>query len=269
MTTAGAYGLGGVVRMEWRKLRTVRSTYWILLVFAAAMVGVAVLDGAGGPTNPAPSYDPTQSAFGGLALGQLTIGILGVLALSSEFSTGLIRATFAAVPRRGWALTAKTAVIAGVTLASGEVLAFVAFAAFPIAAPHGVPHATLSQPAVLRAVLLAGAYPCLIALFGLGLAGVIRHTAGAIAAIVGVLFVLPLVLLPLGWHSTVMKFLPWMIAVNSLTAVKPVTNSLSAAAGFGMLCLYAAVALAAGGWALARRDALARENQPVWTPSGG
>ena len=159
------------------------------------------------------------------------------------------------MPRRGRVLAAKAAVITGVTLASGEALAFAAFAAFPIAAPHGVPHASLGQPGVLRAVLLAGAYPCLIALIGLGLAGVIRHTAGAISAIVGVLFVLPLVLLPLGWHSAAIKFLPWMIAVNSLTAVKPVVNSLSAGAGFGMLCLYAAVALAAGGWALARRDA--------------
>jgi ABC-2 type transport system permease protein len=104
-------------------------------------------------------------------------------------------------------------------------------------------------------VLLAGAYPCLIGFIGLGLAAVIRHTAGAISAIVGVLFVLPLVLLPLGWHSAVMKFLPWMIAVNSLAAVKPVTNSLSAGTGLAMLCLYAAAALAAGGWALLRRDA--------------
>jgi ABC-2 type transport system permease protein len=255
MTTAGAYGLRSVARMEWRKLRTVRSTYWILFVFAAGMVGVAVSDGATGPVHPAPSYDPTQSAFGGLALAQLAIGILGVLTLSSEFTTGSIRATFAAVPRRGWVLAAKAAVIAGVTLAAGEALAFAVFAAFPISAPHGVPHASLGQPGVLRAALLAGAYPCLIALIGLGLAAAIRHTVGAISTIVGVLFVLPLVLLPLGWHNAVMKFLPWMIAVNSLTAVKPVADSLSAGAGFGMLCLYAAVALAAGGWALARRDA--------------
>jgi ABC-2 type transport system permease protein len=255
MTTAGAYGLRGVACMEWRKLRTVRSTYWTLLVFAAAMVGVAVMDGATGPTQPAPSYDPTQSAFGGLAVAQLVIGILGALTISSEFSSGSIRATFAAVPRRGRVLATKAAVLAGVTLAAGEALAFAAFAAFPVDAPHGVPHASLGQPGVARAVLLAGVYPCLIALIGLGLAAIIRHTAGTIAAIVGVLFVLPLVLLPLGGHGAALKFLPWIIAVNSLTAVKPVADSLSAGAGFGMLCLYAAVALTAGGWALARRDA--------------
>jgi ABC-2 type transport system permease protein len=247
--------LSGVVRMEWRKLRTIRSTWWILLVFAAGLVGVAVMDADMGPAQPAPSYDPTQNAFGGLAVAQLVIGILGVLTLSSEFTSGSIRATFAAVPRRGRVLAAKATVLAAVTLAAGEALAFAAFAAFQVAARHGVPHASLAQPGVLRAVLLAGAYPSLIGFIGLGLAAVIRHTAGAISAIVGVLFVLPLVLLPLGWHSAVMKFLPWMIAVNSLAAVKPVTNSLSAGTGLAMLCLYAAAALAAGGWALLRRDA--------------
>jgi ABC-2 type transport system permease protein len=255
MTTAGAYGLRSAARMEWRKLRTVRSTYWILLILAAAMMGLAVMDGASGPVHPAPSYDPTQNALGGLGVAQLVIGILGVLTLSSEFTTGSIRATFAAVPRRGRVLAAKAATITVVTLVAGEALAFAAFAAFRAAAQHGVPHASLGQPGVLRAVLLGGAYPCLIGLIGLGLAAFFRHTAGAIAMIAGVLFVLPLVLLPLGEHTAAMKFLPWIIAVDSLTAVKPVADSLPAAAGFGILCLYASVALAVGGWALARRDA--------------
>jgi ABC-2 type transport system permease protein len=255
MMPVGPQDMSGVVRMEWRKLCTVRSTWFILLVFAAGMVGFAALVGTASPRHPGPSYDPTENLFAGLALGQLAIGILGVLLLSSEFGSGSIRATFAAVPRRGSVLAAKAAVIAAVTLAAGEALAFAAFAAFQIAAPRGVPQPSLGQPEVLRAVLLAGAYPCLIGLIGLGLAAVIRHTAGAIAAIVGVVFLLPVVLLPLGEHSAVMRFLPEIIAENSLTAVKPVTDSLSAGAGFGMLCLYAAVALAAGGWTLARRDA--------------
>lgn len=97
-------------------------------------------------------------------------------------------------------------------------------------------------------------YFCLIALIGLGLAAVIRHPAGAIALIVGVVFVLPLALEPLGQHIAVMKFLPQIIG-ESITAVKPVADSLSPGAGLAMLCLYAAVALAAGGWTLARRDA--------------
>ena len=86
------------------------------------------------------------------------------------------------------------------------------------------PHATLGQPGVLRAVLMAGAYPALIALIALGLGAVIRHTAGAISAVVGILFVLPLILLPLGTsiQNSVGQFMPMLIAENSLTAVKPV-----------------------------------------------
>lgn len=258
MTTATmtrSPGLRSVARMEWLKLRSVRSTWWALLVFAVGMVGLAVLFGAHGPARPDASFDPTENALAGLAIGQLTIGVLGVLTLSGEFTSGSIRSTFAAVPRRGRVLAAKAAVMSAITLVTGEIGAFVAFGVFQIAAPHGVPHATLGQPGVLRAVLMGGAYPCLIGLIGLGLAAIIRHTAGAICAIVGVVFVLPLILLPLGENNAVMKFLPEMIAENSLTAVKPVANSLSAGAGFAMLCLYAAVALTVGGWALVRRDA--------------
>ena len=183
--------------------------------------------------------------------------MLGVLTITSEFSSGMIRATFAAAPRRPLVLAAKAAVIAAVTLVAGEILAFVAFGVGEAVLKNPAPHATLGQPGVLRAVLLGGAYPALIALLGLGLGAVIRHTAGAISAVVGVLFVLPLILLPLGTsiQNSVGQFLPMPIAENSLAAVKPVAHSLSAGVGLGMLCLYAAAALAAGGWALARRDA--------------
>jgi ABC-2 type transport system permease protein len=252
---AGSYGFRGVTRMEWRKLRSVRSTWWTLAVFAAGMVGLAILIGLKTPAHPDQSYDPTENGFAGLAIGQLALGALGVLALSTEFTSGSIRATFAAVPRRGWVLAAKAVVIAAVTLGAGEVLAFASFAVGQAAVPHAHVHAALGQPGVLRAVLMAGAYPALIALIGLGLGALIRHTAGAISAMVGVVFVLPLILLPLGQQNAAMKFLPMMIAENSLTAVKPVAHSLSAGAGLAMLCLYAAVALAAGGWAMARRDA--------------
>jgi hypothetical protein len=251
----GLRDLGGAVRMEWRKLRTIRSTWWILLAFAAGMVVIAILNADTGPAQPAPSYDPTQNALGGVGVAQFATGVLGVLMLSSEFTSGSIRATFAAVPRRGRVLAAKATVLAAAALAAGEALALAAFAAFQLATRHGFPHASLGQPGVLRAVLLAGAYPAMIGLIGLGLAAIIRHPAGAISAVVGLVFVLPVVLLPLGWHNPAEKFLPWMIAVNSLVAVKPVAGSLSAWTGFAMLCLYAAVALAAGGLTLLRRDA--------------
>ncbi len=251
----GHYGFRTVAQMEWLKLRSVRSTWWTLLVFAVGMVGLAILVMRG--QQHSASFDPTNDSFAGLAIGQLALGVLGVLAVTSEFSSGMIRATFTAAPRRPLVLTAKAAILASVTLVAGEIMAFVAFGVGQAVLKSQFPHAVLGQPGVLRAVLMAGAYPALIAVIGLGLGAIIRHTAGAISAVVGVLFVLPLILLPLGTsiQNSVGQFMPMLIAENSLTAVKPVAHSLSAGVGFAVLCGYAAAALAAGGWALARRDA--------------
>jgi ABC-2 type transport system permease protein len=104
---------------------------------------------------------------------------------------------------------------------------------------------------------MGGAYPALIALIGLGLGSIIRHTAGAICAVVGVVFVLPLLTVPMGASvaDAVQKFLPMEMAENTLTAVKPVAHQLSPGIAFGLLCCYALTVLVAGGWALARRDA--------------
>ncbi len=180
-----------------------------------------------------------------------------MLAITSEFSSGLIRLTFAAAPRRRLVLAAKTAVLAAVTLVAGEIMALAAWGLGEAVLRSPAPHATLAQPGVLRAVLMGGAYPAWIALMALGLGALIRHTAGAISAVVGVLFVLPLILVPLGTsiQNSVGQFMPMIIAENSLTTVKPVAHSLSAGVGVGMLCLYTVAALAAGAWALARRDA--------------
>jgi len=260
--TERGYGFRTVAQMEWLKLRSVRSTWWTLLVFAAGMIGLAILvmthqHWATMSAADRASFDPTNDSYAGLAIGQLALGVLGVLAVTSEFSSGMIRATFAAAPRRPLVLAAKAAIVAAVALVAGEILAFVAFGVGEAVLKNPAPHASLGQPGVLRAVLMAGAYPALIALIGLGLGALIRHTAGAISAVVGVLFVLPLILVPLGTsiQNSVGQFLPMVIAENSLTAVKPVAHSLSPGVGLALLCGYAAAALVAGGWALARRDA--------------
>ena len=259
--SGGRYGFRTVARMEWLKLRSVRSTWWTLLVFAAGMVGLAILvvahvHWATMSAADRALFDPTNDSFGGLIIGQLAIGVLGALAVTSEFSSGMIRATLAAVPRRPLVLAAKAAVVAAVTLVAGEILAFAALWAGEAVLRSPAPHATLGQPGVLRAVLMAGAYPALIALIGLGLGALIRHTAGAISAVVGVLFVLPLILELLGTsiQNAAGRFVPMLIAENSLTAVNPVPHTLSPGLGFALLVLYAAAALAAGGWALVRRD---------------
>jgi hypothetical protein len=260
--TAGRYGFRNVAEMEWLKLRSVRSTAWIMLVFAAGMIGIAILglshvDWSTMSAADRAGFDPTNDGFAGLAIGQLALGVLGALVITSEFSSGMIRATFAAVPRRPLLLAAKAVVLGAVTLVAGEVLAFLSWGIGEAVLRSPAPHAALSQPGVLRAVLMAGAYPALIALIALGLGAVIRHTAGAISAVVGILFVLPLILLPLGTsiQNSVGKFLPMIIAENSVSAVKPVSHSLSPGLGFAMLCAYAAAALVIGGVVLSRRDA--------------
>jgi ABC-type transport system involved in multi-copper enzyme maturation permease subunit len=258
--TRGGYGFRTVAQMEWQKLRTVRSTWFIVAIFAAALIGLAMLvvsheNYAQMSAAGRASFDPTYDAFLGLVLGQLLFGVLGVLAITPEFSSGMIRATFAAAPSRPLVLAAKAAVLGAVTLAAGEISAFAAFFAGQAILKAPAPHATLGQPGVLRAVLMAGAYPALIALISLGIGAVIRHTAGAVCGMVGVVFVLPL-LFSLGssLQATAQKFLPDTMR-NSLIAVKPVAHLLSPGLTFGLLCVYAMAALAAGAWALTRRDA--------------
>jgi ABC-2 type transport system permease protein len=256
----GSYGFRTVAQMEWQKLRTVRSTWYIVAVFAVAMIGLAML--VAGHENYAQlsaagraSFDPTYDAFLGLVPGQLLLGVLGVLTITTEFSSGMIRATFAAAPSRPLVLAAKAAVLGAVTLAAGEISAFAAFYAGQAMLKAPAPHAMLGQPGVLRAVAMAGAYPALIALISLGIGAIIRHTAGAICGLVGLVFVLPLLFsLSRSLQSTAQKFLPDTMR-NSLIAVKPAGHLLSPGLTFGLLCAYATVALAAGAWALARRDA--------------
>jgi hypothetical protein len=254
----GGYGFRTVAAMEWRKLRTIRSTWYIVAIFAVSMIGLAMIalshEGyAQMSAADRASFDPTHDCFIGLVLGQLLLGVLGVLAITSEFSSGMIRATFAAVPSRPLLLAAKAAVLGAVTLAAGEIVAFAAFFAGQAALQAPAPHATLGQPGVLRAVLIAGAYPALIALIGLGIGAIIRHTAGAICALVGVLFVLPLLFITPSLKNAGQNFLPHPM-VNALTSVTPPPGTLPPGVIFALLCGYAVAALVAGTWALTRRD---------------
>ncbi|HEY2239814.1 MAG TPA: hypothetical protein VGI21_13545 [Streptosporangiaceae bacterium] len=249
--------------MEWIKLRTLRSTGWGFGILAFSMVGFAVLVNAllsahwgHMSAGDRATFDPTNQGFTGLIIGQLVMGVLGVLTVTSEFSSGLVRATFAAAPRRPLVLAAKVAVFGGAALLAGEVLAFITFFAGELVLGHGVPHVTLATPGVARAVLMAGGYVALTGLFGVGLGAIIRRTAGGIAAATGLIFVIPFLTLPLpeSLRDSISKFLPEQIAASSITAVKPEAHSLSPGLGFAVLCLYAVVLLGAGAYTLAKRD---------------
>ena len=188
---AGHYRFRHVARMEWIKLRTLRSTWWTLAVTAAAGGAMAV---AVGLNTISRNADLTNNVLAGVIPGLLLIGVLGVLVMTSEYTSGMIRATLAAAPRRPLLLAAKAAVFGAVALAVGEAASFLAFFAGGAAFRHGVAAPTLSQPGVLRAVLLGGASYCLIGLLGLGLGAIIRHTAAAIAVLVaGVYLIGPII----------------------------------------------------------------------------
>ena len=211
--------------MEWHKLRTVRSTWYIVAVFAVSLIGLAVLalshEGyAQMSAADRAAFDPTHDCFIGL-------GARPVAGRHARRARDHDRVLLRDDPRhlrggrrRPLVLAAKAAVLGAVTLAAGEISAFAAFFAGQAVLPAPAPPATLGQPGVLRAVLLAGAYPALIALIGLGLGALIRHTAGAICAVVGVLFVLPLLFISPSLQNAAQNFLPHPM-VNSLTAVKP------------------------------------------------
>jgi ABC-2 type transport system permease protein len=255
----GRYGLAQAARMEWVKLRSLRSTWWTLAVTAAATVGIGLAVGHNSRDGAA---DLTNNALAGVVPGLLLTGALGVLTMTGEYSSGTIRTTLAAIPRRPLVLAAKAAVFGAVTLLVGEVASFTAFLAAAGTLRHGLAPLTLGDPGVFRAVVLSGAAYCLIGLLGLGLGAIVRYSAAAVGVLVAGVYVAAQVI---GFVARgAAAYMPLLILENSLSTTKPVTcgtdaascpHFLSAWAGLGVLSLYAVLALTAGGWLLARRDA--------------
>ena len=254
---AGRQGFRQAARMEWIKLRSLRSTPWMLLATTVGMIaiGVTAMANTKAPSPAdAASFDPVNNLLAGVVLGQLVIGLMAVLAVTGEYSSGSIKSTLAAVPGRRMILAAKAAVVGLVSLVVGEVVTFVTFFAGRMAMAGGVPHPSLGDPGVLRAVVLSGAYLAMVGLIGVGLGAAIRHSAAAIGALAGLFFVLPTLLAGLT-GTTLSKFMPTWIFSSSLGVSKPVADVLTPWAGLTVLCLYVVAALGIGGWLLTRRDA--------------
>jgi hypothetical protein len=250
---ASHYGFGNVARMEWIKLRSLRSTWVTLALTLAAAVAISV--DVGLSTHNA-GEDLTSNALAGVSAGLLMIGVLGVMVTTSEYTSGMIKTTLAAVPNRPLMLAAKAAIFGATALVLGEVASFISFFTGTLTLRHGIAAPTLGQPGVLRAVLLTGASYVLIALIGLGLGAIVRHTAAAVAIMVGGVYVAAQLAGSIA-HSLI-AYIPISIVAGSLSTTKPAGSGVhmfSPWAGLGLLCLYAAVLLGAGGWLLARRDA--------------
>jgi len=252
-----------VLTSEWIKLRSVRSTYLVLLFALAAAVGIGYLVARADATHWATmtaaarsAFDPVYDSFTGLGLAQLAFGALGVLVISSEYTTGLIRTTFAAVPRRRAVLAAKAAVLGAVTLLAGELIALVTFFTGQQALSAQHLNVTLAHPGALRGVLAAGFYLAMMAWVGLGLGAVIRHTAGAITAMVGVVFLLPQIVhaLPSPWDTRIGR-LTLDGAAQQMIAQHPHAGYFSAGPSFLVVAAYAAAAITAAAFVITRRDA--------------
>lgn len=248
-----------VERAELTKVRSVPSTGWSLLVAAATIVGFGILYAmlrvSRPPADPA-SFDATGAALAGVQLAQIAVGVLGALVVTGEYSTGSIRATFAAVPRRTRVLIAKVFVVAAVTFAVSLPATFAAFVAGQrILAPEHL-DTTLGQPGVLRAVVGGALYLALVALLGLGLGALLRNTAGAIGALLGLLFGAQIIagLLPAGVADHVSRYLPAPAGL-AVTFDGRDPSSLGPWTGLAVFALYTAVVLAFGAWRMRRADA--------------
>jgi ABC-2 type transport system permease protein len=266
IAAAGRAGPSRLVRardllaFEWTKLRSVRSNYWTLLIAAVVTLGVTAIVAqsiASAPVPPGGPMNPLTSSF--LGYGEYTVlpvTVLSVLTITSEYASGLIRTTFTAVPQRRAVLAAKAAVTGAAALVTGELLAFACFfLTQAILSPH---HRGLavSHPGALRAVLAAGLVLAACAMAGVGVGAVIRHTAGAIAAAITVIYLLAVLclVLPSPWNVRLGRFtLPF--AAYQLVTLHPQPGLLSPGPSVLVLIGWPAAALLAAALLITRRDA--------------
>jgi ABC-2 type transport system permease protein len=261
-------GFGHFLLAEWTKIRSVRSTLWTLIAAVIVIVGFTALiswvtvanwTGPHAAARDARAIaDPTSIIFGAsVYLGQLAIAVLGVLVVTTEYSTGVIRASLLAVPKRYAMLAAKVVVFTVVMFILAEVIAFGSFFVGS-AILHSRVSVSLSTDDVLRATFGAGLYLVAYGLFALAIGVLVRHTAGSISLAVGVAFVLPILtgLLPdTSFYNHLNAYLPQQ-AGSQVYLVRPSgVQLLSAWQGFGVLCIWVAVLLAAGAFLFNRRDA--------------
>jgi len=248
---------GGVLRSEWIKMRTLRSTVWAYAIVILVSLGLAALMSAvldPGPGGQIPADQQAgivlQASTFGVFFGQLVVATLGVLVISGEYSTGMIRSTLTAVPKRLGALWAKAAVLFVATFLVGAVSTIAAyFVASPILATQGV-SASLIGDGLLMPLLGGALYLALVAVLALGVGTILRSSAGGIAAVLGILLILPLVLsmIPTEWAAAAVPYL-FSSAGNGLFALQPDISYLT------ITLAWVAASLGGASLLLVRRDA--------------
>jgi ABC-2 type transport system permease protein len=295
----GQAGLRGVIASEFTKLRSVRSTYWTIAALIITSVGVAAIIGFGAsssihnqPWNKA-GTDATQLSLGFFfEIGQLIIAVIGAMIITSEYSTGMIRTSLTAMPRRGTVYLGKLIVLTSVTLVVSLVTSFISFfvgqavlsgagvsaslfhtttvpanvnmSPGPNGPGNGPPNYTfvgtdvVHASTVLTAVVGTALFVTVVALIAFGLGAIIRHTAGAITSTIGLMFVLSIIiqLLPDTWRWDIMRFFPDAAGrVISVTIGPDNPHLWSAWPQFLVTVIWAVVLVGAGGYLFRKRDA--------------
>jgi len=250
-----------VARSEWTKLWSVRSTRWSLFAAFLFTIGVAALACAVVAhhypqmrAREKANFHPLEVNLAGVQLAQLALGVLGVLIITAEYSTGMIRASFTAVPRRLPVLWAKAGVFGLVTFAlmlPAVLIAF--FVGEAILAGQHI-DIGIAAPHVIRVLVGAALYLTVAGLFGLGLGAIVRNTAGGIASFAAIMFVLPPLMnvLPASWNNAASPYLP-LQAGEAILSTTP-GGHLSPWVGLALFAGYAAVAVAVAAVLLVRRD---------------
>jgi ABC-type transport system involved in multi-copper enzyme maturation permease subunit len=252
-----------VVLSEWTKLHSLRSSRWSLLVAGLLTVGfpllfATILSNRWSHLSPRERAhrQPLDVALSGVNVAQLAIGVLGVLLISGEYSTGMIRSTFVAVPKRLPVLWAKAIVYAAVTLALTVPAVLIGFfGGQAILRNHHILQLSFSHPGVARTVLGGAVYLTLVGVFALGLGAILRNTAGGIATFAAIMFVIPplLNILPSDWNNAINPYLP-STAGNAIFSLTHGSDTLAPWPGFALFCGYTALSLAIAAVLLVRRD---------------
>ena len=250
---------------EWTKLRTLSGTWWLLLTVIALTAAVGSAAAATVTCQTAGcGQDPARIALSGVDLSQAVVAILAVLAISGEYSTGMIRSTLTAMPRRSTVLAAKAVVLAGLALAAGTAGVLASVLAARLILPghgftpvHGYPPLSLASGADLRAAAGSVLYLALIALLALGVATAVRDSAVSIGLVLGLLYLFPVIASALNphWSRHLQQIGPMSAGLSVQATADLRALPLTPWQGLGVLAVWAAGALLIGGLALRFRDA--------------
>jgi ABC-2 type transport system permease protein len=251
-----------VILSEWTKFRSLRSTLITLLVSVVLTIGLGALISAvtashwpHASASDRAGFDAVVTSLNGVRISQLAVGVLGVLLISGEYATGMIRASLTAVPKRLPVLWAKLSVFTGVVGIVSVVSTFIAFFVGQAMLSSQNLQVTLGSPNALRMVIGAGVYLLLVGLIGMALGALLRNTAAGISSLVALFFVIPPVLdlLPKSWSNNIGPYLP--STAGEAFWGRPDVAHLSAISGLLVLCAWAAAAIAAAAVRLKRQDA--------------